>query len=608
MDKNLKIVLVLTAYDKASAVMGKAFSNAEKHAKSIEKASKAVGEIGDKSLIAGGVITAFFGKTVEDARESEKAVRRLDQVFKSMGETSSAAAEQAAEFAGNLEFKIGVEDEEIMAVQAKLATFKKASDEAARSTGIYNRATQAAFDLQATGFGDALSNVTQLGKALQNPALGAQALAKAGAINKEDMPMIKMLQATKGVAAAQQFVLAAVEKQVKGVAERTADPVKKMKIQFTESSEAIGKALLPEVNKLADKFATFAPKIIDFVENNKSLIITAAKVGVALLAFGATMKVVQFIMTGFSTVMNVIKAVKEVGTVVGTVGKFMLANPMILAITAIAIAAFLIINNWDKIKVFFINLWDKVKQIFTATWEWIKKLFLNYTPEGLIIKNWDKISAFFTNLWNKVKQAFVAAWEWIKSMFLNYTPEGLIIKHWDKIAEYFKGIWDKAKKTFLEFVGFTLTLGDKFLQAGKNIVNSLWEGMKSMAHKPIEMIENIVKKVRDFLPFSPAKVGPLKDIHRIKLVETIAQSIKPQPMIMAMAKATGSLYGQMNQPLPSLGRSGGSTQLHFNPVIHLSGSATKEDGQMLTDAMRKDFSKMMREYNRNQGRVSFNNS
>ncbi|MEM4558226.1 MAG: hypothetical protein QW251_05485, partial [Desulfurococcaceae archaeon] len=66
------------------------------------------------------------------------------------------------------------------------------------------------------------------------------------------------------------------------------------------------------------------------------------------------------------------------------------------------------------------------------------------------------------------------------------------------------------------------------------LVKTLWEGIKSLANKPVEEFKNIVQRIRNLLPFSPAKEGPLRDIHRIKLIETIAQNIKPQPLVNAM--------------------------------------------------------------------------
>ncbi|MEY0625330.1 phage tail tape measure protein, partial [Providencia alcalifaciens] len=65
-----------------------------------------------------------------------------------------------------------------------------------------------------------------------------------------------------------------------------------------------------------------------------------------------------------------IKPIKLIGTAFMMLGRALLANPIILIITAIAGAAYLIYKYWDKIVPFVKNLWEGVKNIFSATWVW----------------------------------------------------------------------------------------------------------------------------------------------------------------------------------------------------------------------------------------------
>lgn len=116
-------------------------------------------------------------------------------------------------------------------------------------------------------------------------------------------------------------------------------------------------------------------------------------------------------------------------------------------------------------------------------------------------------------------------------------------------------------------------------------------------------------KIRDYLPFSPAKTGALKDIHRIKLVETIAQSIKATPLLQAMSNVADQVFhfkGQQFTPAPVMaGSNGGTVTIHFAPVIQLSGGATPKDANMLTAEMRRQFDKMMKDYEMRTKRVRF---
>ncbi len=65
-------------------------------------------------------------------------------------------------------------------------------------------------------------------------------------------------------------------------------------------------------------------------------------------------------------------------------------------------------------------------------------------------------------------------------------------------------------------------------------------GMRARAAVVIQEIQRMTQQVRDHLPSSPAKVGPLSDIHRLKFGETIASSIRSEPMVKAMRAASAA--------------------------------------------------------------------
>lgn len=411
---------MLSAYDKLSTVVNSAVDKSQRKLKGLSTSLK---NFGNNSIVGGGVATAFFASTISAAEESEVAGNRLKQVFKSMGESNDAAAIKSMEYASQLQLQIGVEDELINATQAKIATFKSVSNETARMAGIFDRATAAAFDMQATGFGEASGNAVQLGKALEDPVKGIVALRKSGiTFTEAERKKIQVLVSGNKKLEAQKMILAAVEKQVGGVAKATATTTGKTKVGWGEVMETIGKQLLPVVNRFANiLLSKVIPAVSGFIEKNPLLVKVLGAVSVALFAVGTAARIVSAIM---------------------------MTNPIVLIIAAIAAAAFLIYKNWGAIKAWFQRLWDNVKAIFNAAWQWIKRLFLNYTPVGLVIKHWSKITAFFSNLWQGVKNVFSSVWDWIKGLFLKYTPMGIIYRHWDEIVAYFTNIWEKVKNVF----------------------------------------------------------------------------------------------------------------------------------------------------------------
>ncbi|MEO2068678.1 MAG: hypothetical protein ABGX27_04115, partial [Desulfurobacteriaceae bacterium] len=56
-------------------------------------------------------------------------------------------------------------------------------------------------------------------------------------------------------------------------------------------------------------------------------------------------------------------------------------------------------------------------------------------------------------------------------------------------------------------------------------------------------VKEVVRKIRNFLPFSPAKEGPLSDLHRTGLafVKTFAEGIKGDPLIYKVNAMVGKL-------------------------------------------------------------------
>jgi len=612
MDKNLKIALLLTANDKASSVMGRAFTSMEHHAKRLSRTGKEFGEVGEKAMLAGAIITGALGETVLAADEAAKAQRKLQAAFANVGKQGKELAASAKEFAEGYQLKIGVKDDEIEAVQAKFAVFHKMFSESSQQAHIFERATRAAYDMQALGFGDAAQNAVKLGRLLNDPINNANALGKVlGKLNAKDKERVASLIAQNKGAEAQNYLLTLVERKFKNAGETIASPLDKAKVGIHAVSVSIGEALLPAVNRMLTKFSAYLPKAIAFAHAHSGMIKTIAKLGIGLLAFGATFKVIGSFMGAISTAIKVTtmlgKAIEIVGFTVSVVGKLLMANPIILIITAIAAAAFLIYKYWTPITNFFSDLWDSVSSVFANTWDWIKTMFLNYTPEGIIISHWKPITQWFANLWQGVKNVFNYSWQGIKKLFFNFTPLGILLSHWKPITGWFSHLWDNVKNVFSDAWKWIVSLGTKFYDAGKNIVSSVWRGMKEMAMKPVELMAGITKKIRDYLPFSPAKAGALRDIHRVRIVETIAKGIKAGPLVNAMQNATGRLYNSMNQTVPAYA-SGSSTsnQIHFSPTINLSGGATQRDGEMISSKLKAEFERMMRDYQQRNDRKSFN--
>lgn len=133
---------------------------------------------------------------------------------------------------------------------------------------------------------------------------------------------------------------------------------------------------------------------------------------------------------------------------------------IVLAIGAVIAIGYLIITHWGT-----------VKRVAGEVWDWI---------------------------WGKIKD--VAGF--IVYLFMNWSLPGLIIGHFRQITDFIGGV----PRTI---IGFFLGIENWLFDAGKNLIGGLINGIKNMIGNVGSAIGNVVTTIRNFLPFSPAKIGPL---------------------------------------------------------------------------------------------------
>ncbi len=232
--------------------------------KGIKEASGAFGGLGKTLGKLGGAIAATFSvaaitnfakDSILAAEGVATANARIDQIAKSMnlfGNETQAVSDRLKAYAEANEMNLATDAEVIKATQAKLLTFKELALTADSAGGSFDRATQAAIDLAAAGFGQAETNAVQLGKALNDPIKGITALTRSGiTFTEAEKEKIKTLVESGNVLEAQNMVLAAIETQVGGTAAATANASDKMALALDNVKETVGAALLPVFEQLS---------------------------------------------------------------------------------------------------------------------------------------------------------------------------------------------------------------------------------------------------------------------------------------------------------------------------------------------------------------------
>ncbi|MBV7529038.1 hypothetical protein [Chitinophaga sp. sic0106] len=612
MDRNIKIALILSAVDRASAVLGRAFTNAEKRAKAFEKAGKTMSEVGDKSLIGGAAVSAGLLGTLKAAADVERMQVALRTSFKGSAEEANKAFNIINQFAAATPYGL----EEVMTGFIKLKNM--GLDPSLEALTAYGNT--------ASAMGKSLNDMVE---AVADAATGEFERLKEFGI-KASTQGNKVVFTFQGVKTVVRKEAADIEKYLKKVggvnfAGGIEAQSKTLYGQWSTLADnarmvtaSLGKLLIPAVNNLFARLGPVLDRIQRWIDANPVLatqiMTVASKVAIALLAFGGAMKVLGFVTgsvgTAFKVTANTIKGVnwliKNGGSIAVTAVKAY--DKIKFAVFALQYAMkFTIIPALRRVSIAFIQF-GATLLANPITWYIAAAVALG-AAVYFIIKNWDKISAFFSRLWQNVKNVFSRFWGWAKFYFLNFTPYGLIIKHWSKIVGMFSGVWNSVKSVFTSTWNWIANLGSKFYDAGKNIVMSIAKGIWAVAMAPVKGIEWIVKKIRAHLPFSPAKEGPLRDIHKIKLVETIAQSMNARPLLDAWRNISGRLFGQMSQPAQGYPRagvvaaSGGGPTFHL--TVNLTGGATKKDADNIFDSFKMQADRWWRDKQNSEGRRSF---
>jgi hypothetical protein len=279
--------------------------NATKYSQGLKKAASQTTTFGSATtkafnLAKGALLTLavavarFIPNLANMGAESRKADVQLKFMLENLegiGPATNKTVKAMARYADEVNRATGIDDEQVKAVQRKLLVFDSLRTSAGELGGTFERATGAAIDLAAAGFGDMETNAKKLGKALEEPGKRLKGLADAGIIFTDvELKKIEALKESGDLLGAQEIILQKVEDRVKGLAEETATPFDKLMGKFAEIGDTIGLALLEPLDLMNDKIAAWLSspnaegdikRIVDaFVAMGE-----AAKIGLDIILF-----------------------------------------------------------------------------------------------------------------------------------------------------------------------------------------------------------------------------------------------------------------------------------------------------------------------------------
>lgn len=208
----------------------------------------------------------------------------------------------------------------------------------------------------------------------------------------------------------------------------------------------------------------------------------------------------------------------------------------------------------------------------------------------VIYKYWKPIAGFFKGLWQGLVEGLKPLMPLFKQIGTAIEP---ILKPIKAVFNWFKKLIQPVEDTGGKAEAMGVRVGKaiagiivkltelvaKAFECGRKITSMLAEGIMSGLAKVKNCIVKVAQVIRDHLPHSPAKTGPLKDLNKVKIVETIASTIKPMPLKNAMTKTLSFMTnGTLNVSKGKIGSSSGASfVVQYNPTITISGTESKEE-------------------------------
>ncbi|MRI80705.1 phage tail tape measure protein [Aerococcaceae bacterium DSM 109653] len=489
-------------------------------------------------LVAAGTQAFMFAADMEDAMGA------TDQIF-------GDSAKKMKSWANDLESYYGIAESEALEYGNMMGTMLKniggMSDKEAASTA--GELIELAGDLSAMFGGKSESAVQALTGALKG---NTSMLDNYGIAANEALVKTKALEMGLSDGTGELTLQAKQAATLALIMEQTAD-AQGQAAREAEGASGSMKALVTELKNLSTELGLQElPIITPFIQKMRDLVATfremtpeqqanVVKWGMIAAAIGPVLIVVGKIIAFLPSLIAGFKAL-------GAVFAF-ITSPIGLVVAAIAAVVGVILYLWKTNEGF--------RNAVISAWEAVKEMGSNLR---------DSIVETFHNIVNSVKTAGDNIVTNVKSA-------------WDNVVTSITNAIGKAKTAagnVMQGIVDTITgWFSNFMSAGANIVGMIADGIKGAVGKVTGAISSVVSKIREYLPFSPAKTGPLKDIHRLNFGGTIADSIyrdahKP---LKAMQDLTSGIRNTWSNDVGRLQANvGGSIQRNIQTSVNVQNN------------------------------------
>jgi len=234
-------------------------------------------------------------------------------------------------------------------------------------------------------------------------------------------------------------------------------------------------------------------------------------------------------------------------------------------------------------------------------------------------------ATFMTGAWLRLKsvglmiQGLTAVqWAWNAALAAN--PLGMIViaigavvaagvllyQNWAQIKEGAALLWADLNKLWTDIMAWFGNID--LTESGMKMIQTLINGIKAKAGELVQSFKDTLAGVREYLPFSDAKKGPLSQLTAsgAAIMSTLGQGVS-----QGAGSLTGAVNGALQQDLSvpaSMAKPTGGASITYSPTIQVTGNNADQIRQSVQGVLRDDrsnFERQMQQFMNNEARLSF---
>ena len=391
--------------------------------------------------------------------------------------------------------------------------------------------------------------------------------------------------------------IGSMQREFENRSNTTENKLTKLKNSLTEIAEKIGEAFLPVITSFVENITPVIYSITEWVDTNPQIMEWVLTIGGGI---GAVVGGLLTLHSAFSfaaagllpfwkgsikligtirPLLRFLRAIVLLGGVVGVkvldmaisfgkailmMSRALLTNPIGLLITGIAVAAYLIYDNWGKIGPWFSELWGKVSGVFSNAW--------------------NGITNFCSTAWTNISNFFTSGIGNITSTILSWSPLALFQQVFSSVLSW-----------------FGIDVPAKFTDFGKNMIDGLVNGIRNAWDGAKEWVIGLGKSIKGWFTgemeiHSPSRVfkGYGQNIveglaigmdKSTSIAEAASDNLAGAVGLNGVTHNTGVLanYQPLNRAdiMPQTAGASNSVVVNFNPTINVNGGSNGDGNGVL---------------------------